>query len=106
MLKIKYDMYYLKTFENYSDNTINIDDIKLEKEIVLVDTSNPHLIIKTSQEGKMPLDKLRVETMAELLKNGKKLPPVVLHKNNLLKDGHHRYAAYKLADIKEIPFTF
>ena len=100
-------MKFLLLFEDFSDNQfININDINIEKEIVLVDTSNPHLIIKTSQEGKMPLDKLRVETMAELLKKGKNLPPVILYKNNSLKDGHHRYAAYKLAGIEEIPFEY
>jgi diaminopimelate epimerase len=99
-------MKFVKTFENFGNQFININDIKLEREIVLVDTSNPHLIIKTSQEGKMPLDMLRVETMAELLKNGKTLPPIVLYKNNLLKDGHHRYAAYKLAGINEVPFEY
>lgn len=85
-------------------NTINIDRIILEKEPVLVDTNNVPEILKLSKEGKMPLDKIRVESMINLLKNKKSLPPLILDKNNKLKNGFHRYMAYKLSNIDNIPF--
>ena len=100
-------MKFIKTFENITDTQlINIDEIILEKELVLIDTKYPNLIINAVKDGKMPLDKLRVSTMANIINNGGALPPIILYKNKQLKDGHHRYAAYKLAGKKEIPYKF
>lgn len=84
---------------------INIDDIKTEKELISVDTKNVNDIISTSRSGKMPLDKLRVMTMVDKLNGGGTLPPVKINDDNMLIDGHHRYMAYKLANINEIPFV-
>ncbi len=84
---------------------INIDDIKTEKEMIPVDTKNVNDIISTSRSGKMPLDKLRVMTMVNKLKSGGTLPPIKINDDNMLIDGHHRYIAYKLANISEIPFV-
>lgn len=83
---------------------ISLSKIKLEREIVLVDTRNPMNIINASREGKMPLDKARVEAFSVLVKQGHKFPPVVLTKGKLLRDGHHRFAAYKLAGKTTIPY--
>jgi ParB-like chromosome segregation protein Spo0J len=83
---------------------ISISKIKLEKDIVLVDTRDSQSIIDAYGEGKMPLDKARVEAFSILIKQGHRLPPVVLSKNKLLRDGHHRYAAYKLAGKTTIPY--
>jgi hypothetical protein len=96
----------IKNFGEFNSK-INIDDIKIEREMVLVDTSDVNNIIRISKEGKMPLDKLRVETMVSILLSGSnKLPPIKLDKSNLLIDGHHRYMAYKISDIEEIPFEY
>lgn len=53
----------------------------------------------------MPLDKLRVMTMVEKLNNGGALPPVKINDDDVLIEGHHRYMAYKLANINKIPFV-
>jgi ParB-like chromosome segregation protein Spo0J len=98
-----------KQFTNENNKIIhhiNIGDIKTEKEMVLVDTKNVNEIISTSRSGKMPLDKLRVMTMIDKLNSGGTLPPVKINDDNMLIDGHHRYAAYKLADINQIPFVY
>jgi hypothetical protein len=87
-----------------SIQNIDINNIKINGELILVDTNNPNEIISVHNNGKIPLDKLRVETMIKKLKTGSELPPVVLDKNNLLKDGYHRYYAYKMAGRKTIPF--
>lgn len=84
--------------------TINIDDIIIEKPIILVDTKNPNNIISAYQSGKMPLDKLRVYAMIHKLKSGKLLPPISLNSKNELIDGHHRYMAHKIANINDVPF--
>ncbi len=97
-----------KQFINEHNDTtqyINVDDIKTEKEMIPVDTKNVNDIISTSRIGKMPLDKLRVMTMVDKLNNGGTLPPVKINDDNMLIDGHHRYMAYKLANINEIPFV-
>lgn len=88
-------------------NKININNIKVEREMVLVDTSKVNDIIRISKEGKIPLDKLRVKTMLRVILSGSvKLPPIKLDKFNLLIDGHHRYMAYKMSNIVEIPFEY
>jgi len=83
---------------------ISMSKIKLERDIVLVDTKDPQNIINAYREGKMPLDKARVEAFSILVRQGRKLPPVVLTKGKLLRDGHHRFAAYKLAGKTTIPY--
>jgi hypothetical protein len=97
-----------KQFINENNETtqyINVDDIKTEKEMIPVDTKNVNDIISTSRSGKMPLDKLRVMTMVDKLNSGGTLPPVKIDNDNMLIDGHHRYMAYKLANINKIPFV-
>lgn len=97
-----------KQFVNENNENIqyiNVDDIKTEKEMIPVDTKNVNDIISTSRGGKMPLDKLRVMTMVDKLNSGGTLPPVKINDDNMLIDGHHRYMAYKLANINEIPFV-
>ena len=84
--------------------TISLDKIKLERGIALVDTRDPQNIIDAYRNGKMPLDSGKVKAMATLLKQGVDLPPVVLGKGNLLKDGHHRYAAYKMVGRVSISY--
>jgi ParB-like chromosome segregation protein Spo0J len=96
----------IKKFENFHSNTIDINKIELEKEIVPVDTSNVNKIIELIKNGKMPLDKLRVDSMVSKLKKGGKLPPLILYPNNILKDGHHRFAAYQIAGVEDIPFEY
>lgn len=83
---------------------ININDIVVAKELILVDTKNVHDIISTAKNGKMPLDELRVLTMVNKLNNGGSLPPIKINGLNMLIDGHHRYMAYKLSNINNIPF--
>jgi hypothetical protein len=85
---------------------VNIDDITAEKELVLVDTKDVNRIIHLSSQGKIPLDKLRVEAMVVKLKSGKDLPPVILDDKNNLVDGHHRLAAHKLVGTKSIPAVY
>ena len=94
--------------QNLNNNTylINISDIKVEKEMELIDTKYPLEIIKSIKNGKMPLDKARVEGMIKSIKNGKKLPPLELKRENILKDGHHRYMAYKLAGKDIVTFFY
>jgi hypothetical protein len=99
-------MKYLESFEDKNTNFIDINDIILDEELVLVDTNNIDEIIKLNKEGKMPLDKLRVETMYKKIKENKYLPPIILFRNNKLKDGHHRYAAYDMANVRKIPFKY
>lgn len=100
----------IKTFgkdvlnESKSINYIKINDIKIEKEMVLADSTFD--ILKYYDKDMMPLDKKRVLTMKKKLLNGEKLPPVIIDKENNLKDGHHRYYAYKLAKKDEIPFEY
>lgn len=43
--------------------------------------------------------------MVDKLKNNGTLPPVKINDDNILIDGHHRYMAYKLANINEILFV-
>lgn len=83
---------------------IKMSKIKLEKDLVLVDTRDPQNIINAYREGRMPLDKARVEALSILVKKGHSLPPVVLDKNKMLVDGHHRFVAYKLAGKATIPY--
>lgn len=90
---------------SYQKNIININDIILDKEIVLVDTNDVNLIISSVKDGKVPLDKLRVLTMADKLSKNETLPPVILDINNKLVDGFHRYAAYKISNKSEVPFV-
>lgn len=101
----------IMTFEQFNNQIpiiLNINDIKIEnnKELVLVDTSNVNDIIKASREGKIPLDKLRVETMANKIKSGNELPPIKITHDNILKDGYHRYAAHKLINKKDIKVLY
>ncbi len=84
---------------------MNINDIVTEKEMIPVDTKNVYEIISISKSGKMPLNKLRVMTMVDKLKNGGTLPPIKVNNENKLIDGHHRYMAYKIANISKIPFV-
>jgi ParB-like chromosome segregation protein Spo0J len=95
----------LNEWLNEQEQYINIDDIKTEKEMIPVDTKNVNDVISTSRSGKMPLDKLRVMTMVDKLNGGGTLPPVKINDDNMLIDGHHRYMAYKLANINKIPFV-
>lgn len=90
---------------NDTTKYIDIDDIKTDKEMIPVDTKNFNDIISTSRSGKMPLDKLRVMTMVDKLNSGGVLPPVKINNDNMLIDGHHRYMAYKIANIQKIPFV-
>lgn len=99
-------MKHIKLFENFENKYIDINDIKTEKEIILVDTKYPNDIINAVRNGLMPLDKLRVETMANVLLSGKKLPPIIISNDNLIIDGYHRYAAHKLAGINKISFIY
>ena len=92
--------------QNQTPELININDVKTEKEMILVDTKNVNDIISISKSGKMPLDKLRVMSMVDKLSKGETLPPIKINHDNLLIDGHHRYMAYKLANIKQIPFVW
>lgn len=96
----------IKKFENFHTNTIDINKIGFEKELVPVDTSNVNKIIELSRNGKMPLDKQRVDSMVSKLKKNGKLPPLILYPNNMLKDGHHRFAAYQIAGIEDVPFEY
>ena len=95
----------LNEWLNEEEQYINIDDITTEKKMILVNTKNVNDIISASRSGKMPLDKLRVMTMVDKLKNNGILPPVKIDDENMLIDGHHRYMAYKLSNINEIPFV-
>jgi ParB-like chromosome segregation protein Spo0J len=70
-----------------------------------VETKNPQNILSVYNQGKMPLDKARVDKMADILSSGGKLPPVVVDNNLLLKDGHHRYQAHIQAGKTKIPIT-
>lgn len=91
-----------------AEQTLAIDPkfIKLDKDLVLVDTKFPEEIVNQYKLNKMPLDKARVEGMVTALKAGKQLPPLKLDSNNHLKDGHHRYAAFKLAGFSKMPFEY
>lgn len=92
-------MKYLKLFEDYDEKKelieVPISKITTERPLELVDTNNPHKIIQSFNNGIMPLDKLRVETMIESLKNGRMLPNITISENFELIDGHHRYYAIK-----------
>ena len=76
-----------KQFINENNETtqyINIVDIKIEKEMIPVDTKNVNDIISTSRSGKIPLDKLRLITMVDKLNSGGTLPPVKINDDNML----------------------
>ena len=95
-----------KDFILESVKYVPITDLKTEKEIVLVDTKKVHDILYQHSKGKIPLDKLRVNTMVKKLKDGGVLPPITVDENNMVIDGHHRYEAYKLAGMNEIPVEY
>ena len=85
---------------------INIDQIKLEREIEVIDASDATNIMVSFASGKMPIDREDIDQMVTAIRDGVKFPPVVLNRDNVLVDGHHRYMAYKRLGMKEIPFTY
>ncbi len=98
-------MKHVKLFEEFKlFETMDINLIKLEKPLELVNTDDVNKIVSLYNKGIMPLDEKKVLSILEKLKNGKELPPLKINKDNLLVDGHHRYMAYKLEKILFVPY--
>lgn len=102
--KINKILKYIKLYENFVSKNININNVILDKEIILVNPRNYNEIISAHRENKIPLDKNRVRAMMNTIQSGKQLPPIELDKNSKLINGYHRYAAYKAMNINQIPY--
>lgn len=102
--------YALESYSNVCSNVttyeVNIDDIVIEKTIELVDATNSVDSIAEYRQHKILLDKARVMGLVQSINNGKYIPPVLLNDDNLLVDGFHIYAAYKLTNINKIPAMY
>jgi pyrimidine deaminase RibD-like protein/GNAT superfamily N-acetyltransferase len=53
-----------------------------------------------------PANRMTVMSMVDTIKKGGELPPIIVVPKNFnytILDGHHRYAAYKLAGVENVP---
>jgi hypothetical protein len=84
---------YIRSDGNKSEPTVMIPFNKL-------DILEPESKMEKDESSK------KLKELVKLLKQGKKLEPILVRRVNgryQILDGHHRYAAYKEMDIKNIP---
>lgn len=46
----------------------------------------------------------QISELADLIKNGASLPPILIHENNTVADGYHRILAAEKAGLTTVPY--